>query len=448
MIDLRTAFRRVKDFAGQDIWDLELTSVSFIKRQVVRLVRILLLTLKGFREDELTLRASGLTFISLLTLAPLLAFVFTIFKGMGRGREMIEQIKGFVAEMPVQVQEFVQTILDYVESSSTVGVGGMAVLVLLYAVLKMMGNIEHSFNRVWGISHSRPFARKVTDYVSTLVLVPMLIMVSGALRGIRFSSVWMAQPEAVHLFYGKVLLLAPLFAVCIAFSVLYIFMPNTRVRISSALMAAFVAALVWMGWQKFYILSQSWLFAGESKDKVFGVFAAVPIFMLWLYVSWTIVLFGAELAFAMQNFGTYAREQKAGKASGESRVLLGIAVVAEMTRAMLGSRPTFSASAYAREHGVPIRLLNDVIGVLEGVGLVGRISEDTGEFVLLKAPDQLGVQHVVDVMLQDGARPISLGLSHLDPAANHAWETAAGAMHQALGDKSFRVLVETPAEES
>jgi membrane protein len=440
MNPLRKLWRRFSAFVADELWDLELSSVSMIRRQVLKLLRILHLTVNGFRKDELPLRASGLTLWTLLSLAPFLAFVFTVFRGLGRDTEMIERFSVGIAEMPQQVQDFLNNIITYVQNSSKVGLGGFAVAILLYTVIKVMGNIEHSFNRVYGLSTSRTLARKFTDYISILVLVPMLFLASGALAGFRSTSIWQNQPEIVHATYGKLLLMTPLFASWIAFTVLYLFMPNTRVKLLPAMLSALVGAVTWILWQKFYVVTQGWLFAGESKDKVFGAFAAVPIFMFWLYVCWMIVLFGVELAFAMQNSHTYAREQNAGKASEQSRQMLALALVARMAQAMIQEDQPLHTQCFAKENGVPIRLINDVLGVLIKAGLVGELSEERGEYVLLKAPDKLQAKTVIDRMEQSGAQPAGLGIRNLDENVNALWDRLDAGIEELTQDLTVEKL--------
>ena len=437
---IRRLIQEARTFLLADLWELELTSVSFVKRQFIKFTRIIQLTYAGFRDDELPLRASGLTFVTLLSLAPLLAFLFTVFKGLGRGQEMIAQIKTSIAEMPDQVKDLVFNIIAYVENSSTVGLGGFAVIILVYSVIKLMGSIEYSFNIIWGISSHRSLIRKFTDYISTLVLVPMLIMVAGALSGFKSTEFWANQPELVHLTYGKLLLFTPMFAAWIAFSILYVFMPNTRVPVIPATFSGLVAAFIWLVWHKFYIFSQGWMLA--QQDKVFGAFASVPMFMIWLYVCWMVVLFGAELAFAIQRFGTYAREHKAGRASDESRILLALSMVLEMARNMVSGSQSLSADQYAHERSVPIRLINEVLGVLTSSGLVGQLSEGNENFVLLRVPDQIKIKDIIDLIIRDGAGPRSLGVATLDDAAMLAWQSANDGMEQVLGEETFMQLVQ------
>lgn len=430
---------RAADYLSQDIWDVDVGGLAWLPRQLIKGIRIAILTVRGFRQDELPLRASGLTYTTLLSLAPLLAFVFLIYTGLGRGQEMIENIKVGIADMPEQVRDLVLTILAYVENSSTVGLGGFAVVVLLYMVLRMMSNIEYSFNKVWGVTAARPLVRKITDYVSTLVLVPMLIVAAGAITGLRTSEFWINQPENIHLIYGRLLMFGPMFAAWIAFSVLYVFMPNTKVPFFPATIGGFIAAFMWLFWHKFYIWSQGWLLA--RQDKVFGAFASIPMFMIWLYVCWVVVLFGAELVFSIQRYETFGREHRAGKASGESRILLTLSMLTEMARNLQAGGRAFNTEVFSQQHAVPIRMINDVLRVLGGVGLTAELSDQDQQHVLLRAPDQIPVKEVIDLLVQDGAAPDSLGVENLEEAAVAAWRAANDGMSGSLDGRTILDLI-------
>ena len=442
------AWRKFRVFAARDLWDTELATVSFAKRQAIKGLRILSLIFKGFREDELPLRASGLTFVTLLSLGPLVAFVYAIFKGLGYGESWFEQIRAYIqgSEMPPEVQEFVTGLLSNVMESSAGGIGGFAAMILIYTVVKVMGNIERSFNRVFGVTSFRPFLRKLTDYVSTLLLVPFCILAAGAVTGFRTTEFWRSQPELVLETYGRLVSLVPLFISWAAFSVLYIIMPNTRVRLASAFSGGLVAGLIWLGWQKFYVKTQSWLFAGESKDVVFGAFAAIPIFMFWLYVCWIIVLFGAEVAFAIQNFTTYAREQQAAKASEKSRQMLGVGLTAAMARCMIEGNDAFHAGAFSRERGVPIRLINEVLEILMQANIVGHLAEEGTRYVLLRSPDQIPVKEVIDVIECHGAPPRSLGVEQLDGNLRELWLAIDEGVSELMDGQTLRELVELDLE--
>jgi membrane protein len=432
---LSRALRRARIFLSHDIWEVDLADIGWIKRPLIKCLRVVTLSVRGFVQDELPLRASGLTYVTLLSVAPLLAFVFTIFRGMGKGEEAIAKVREAIVAMPEQIQQFVETIIKYIESANAAGIGGVAVLILLYAVIKVMGNIELTFNKVWGVTNSRTILRKFTDYISILVLFPMFIIAASALSSLRNSVKWQEQLQDVYALTDRLLVFAPFLSAAIAFALLYLFMPNTRVKLKPAVVSGAVAAFMWVVWMRLYLTFQGVLLGGT--DKIFGAFASVPITMFYLYVCWVIILFGVEVAFAMQNYATYARERNAYAASDESRLLVAIAVMQEASRAMQGDNGPFRADTFGHARGVPIRLLNDVIQVLRKGGLLGGLDDQPHAYVLVRAPEQIRVQQVIDLVLREGTQPSELGLGHLDPRVHETWDTARAGMRHALADGTF-----------
>lgn len=429
---------RFRHFLGHDLWDLELSSIGFVRRCLYKVIRIVYLSFSGFRDDELTLRASGLTLVSLLSLAPLLAFVFTIFKGAGRGQQAIAQFKVFIATLPEQSQELMLQVVGYVEEANTVGLGGTAIVILLLAVIKLMGSIESSFNRVWGITTSRPITRKITDYIAGLILAAMVVM-AAMLSGLQSNTLWVRYVAQHPWLSDSLLGLAPLGVAWVGFSVLYVFMPNTRVRFFPALVSGLVAAGMWTAWQPFYLRFQAMIFG--QQDKVFGAFASVPIFLIWLFVCWVIVLFGTEVAFAIQNYATFSKEQRAHLASHESRILLGLGIVSDATRSMLAGRPCFDADAFGRGHGVPVRLMNEVIQTLVDSRWLAELAEHQSAYVLLKDPSQAKVQDLVQTFRASGVAPDALGLLSLDTHVTDAWRSAHREVDESLGSVTLKDLV-------
>lgn len=443
---LSRALHRAKAFLTHDIWEVDLTDIGWIKRPFVKLLRVITMSFHGFLDDELPLRASGLTYVTLLSIAPLLAFVFTIFRGMGMGQEAIAKLREITTEMPEQIQQFVETIIQYIEGTSAGAIGGVAVLILLYAVIKVMGSIEFTFNKVWGVTTSRTILRKFTDYISILVLFPMFIIAASALSSLRSSERWTEHLQEVYALTDRLLVFAPLLSAAVAFSLLYLFMPNTRVKLKPALVSGFVAACLWSAWMRLYLTFQSVLLGGQ--DKIFGAFASVPITMFYLYVCWVIILFGVEVAFAMQNYATYARERHAFTASNESRLLVALAVVQEAARSMQGDEVGFRADTFGHARGVPIRLLNDVIKVLRKSGIMGGLEGQPNAYVLVKAPERIRVQEVIDLVMREGTQPDQLGLRHLDQDVHETWGTAHNGMLSALAGGTFAVGEPAPPEPS
>lgn len=422
-------------FMNQDLWSIELGSLTFVRQLGIRAVRAVHLVVRGYREDELSLHASALTFTTLMSLVPFLAFIFVIAKGVGGQELFLAKYAELIAEMPAQFREFADKLVEIVLGANYFALGGIAITIWVVAVIKVLGSIESSFNRVWGVSGGRPFYRKLTDYLSTLIVVTLFLLFAAT-----FSADAVTSKLGIIGEFSKPLLvkMTPWISSTIALAFLYTFMPNTKVRLAPALLSGMITAAIFLTWQRIFVKVQVGVF---TKDAIFGTFAAIPIFLAWVYVCWVIILIGVEIAFSLQNTTTFENEMVAARASAQSRLKLALAVVAHAAQSLLEGSPAFDKHRFAEERTVSIRLLNRVLEILCRAGMVAEVSEEPGRFVLLKDPARIPVKEILDVVMQDGVQPGVLGLSSLDPALEEALQAMSERTDKALADRTVADLV-------
>lgn len=428
-------FKRIYRFFSEGIWDIELSGLPLARRCGVNIVRVFHLVYNGFRENECPLHASALTYSTLMAVVPTMALALSVLRGLGAGDWAEQRIVGSIASMPPQFQQFVVNILSYVSNTNFATLGGIGLALLLWMVVQVIGQVEMSFNRVWGVHTPRPLLRKFSDYLSVLMVVPVLMItattVNTTLNSAVITDLLKEHLGIMHAWYLRIMELTPLAAICLAFTFLYKFMPNTRVRIGPALVSGIIGGSLWVGWQRIYIATQLGV---SNYNKIYAAFASVPIFLLWLYISWQIVLLGAEIGFALQNYATYKLEQRAHAASMQARIMLALSVISHAAQSMMVNVPHFEIAAYARDHRVPVRLINEVVDDLVDAGLLGEIAGGDGRYVLLKTPAAIRVREIMNVMLQAGATPQSLGLERLNPAIRHVLGKVDNGAAEALKD--------------
>jgi membrane protein len=429
---------KARKYLTHDVWNTELSSISGVKRLAARLVRVAQLVIKGFREDDLPVHSAALTFITLIALVPLLAIVFSIMKGLGAAQDAMMRLNAMIASMPEQFQQFVQQILDIAGRTNFTALGWLGVVFLFVTVVQMLVSIENSFNRVWGVKSARSWLRRFTNYTSITVVVPVLIVAAftiGATLQNEAIKHGLSQTSAV---YSTALRVAPLLSVWVAFFFLIVFMPNTRVRRRPAAASALIAALLWIGWQGLYITMQKNV---ANYNAIYGTFAAVPIFLLWLSVSWMIVLLGSEIAFALQNHGTFHMERSAAQASVRARITLGLSVLLDAARRFERGDAGVDAAQYAQAHFVPVRLLNDVIRILARGGLLAELADTPDRYALLKSPDRIEVGKVIELITRDGSAPEDLGMAAIEPAIEKALNALDSGLRSAVGETTFAQLL-------
>ena len=471
---LRRAWRFVRD----DVWDIELGSLTSLPRLGVKALRVVLLVFRGFREDECPLHASALTFWSLMAVVPILALSLSLARGLGAADAAKDRIREAIYEwtatfedapdtargggaaqlteeaaepadrhdaaagLAEQINQMVDEAFVKVDSVNLTALSGVGLVLLLWMVIQVLGRVEFSFNRVWGVVTGRSLWRRFTDYLSVLVVLPILIAVASSLQVADLAARFLNDSAAQHV--GTLIdapalrALTVLVMTVLSFSFLLMFMPNTKVRPWPGLAGGLVTAMLFLAWLKACAALQ----VGAAKyGKLYGSFAVVPILLAWVYVSWQIVLFGAEVAFAVQNCTTYTMERGASRASARAKITLALSIVVAAARSMLAGKGSLEVGVYARQKRVPVRLLNDVMAELVRAGYLAPLSEQKGHFALLRDPAGLRAGEIIDTVVQSGVSTQELGLGLAEPELEALVAKALSSINEPLKNVSVKSLL-------
>ena len=261
--------------------------------------RTLYLAIRFFTTKRVTAQASALTYSTLLAIVPMLAVVFAIARGFGYNKYIELWFRDLLSTQPQAadiIVGFVNSYLVHTKSGIFLGVG---LIFMLYTVLMLVNNVEETFNEIWQVSNARPLMRSLMNYLAMFFLFPILVIVSTGIS--IFMTTFASEVSRYELLapvVQRLLDLSPYLLMSIVFICLYVYMPNTKVRLSSAVVPGILAGIAMQLLQLAYIHSQLWV---TGYNAIYGSFAAVPLFMLWLQISWTICLFGAQLTFTNQN---------------------------------------------------------------------------------------------------------------------------------------------------
>lgn len=263
----------------------------------------LYLTIRFFTEKRVMTQASALTYSTLLAIVPMLAVVFAIARGFGYNKYIEIWFREVLSSQP-QVADvivsFVNSYLVHTKSGIFLGVG---LIFMLYTVLMLVNNVEETFNQIWQVNNSRPILRSFANYLAMFFLFPIIIVVSTGLSVFMETMADSMDNLAVlGPFIHKLLQYSPYMLMSLFFIVLYVYMPNTEVRLSCAIIPGILAGIAMQVLQVVYIHSQIWV---TGYNAIYGSFAALPLFMLWIQISWTICLFGAQLTYTNQNLNRF-----------------------------------------------------------------------------------------------------------------------------------------------
>lgn len=359
--------QKVQQFFLYDIWRITENEVSGLRRQSFKAIKTVLLSARRFNSDKLENNASALTYSTLLAIVPILALLFAIAGGLGFKSliesQLVDFLPGHRNEI-VKMLQFSAAYLDHAKGGVFVGVG---LLILFWAVMSLIGKVEDTFNNIWNVKKPRSFYRKFTDYFSLFLLLPVMMVVSSGLS--IFISAETANLDLFSPIVSFFIKLSPFFISWMILCFLYIFLPNTKVKFKHAIIPSVIGSLGYQGFQYLYINGQIWV---TSYNAIYGSFAALPLLLLWLQVSWLIVLFGALLTYSSQNVKNYNFERDSKNISRRYKDFITLSVASVVIRRFVDGLSPLSADQISYRFGIPIRLTTDVLYRLTEIGILSE----------------------------------------------------------------------------
>jgi len=367
-------------FVKTGIWEIRLKDLSPIQAFVIKYLRVILLAMRGFMSDNCQKTASVLTYLSLLNVVPVVAVAFAVAKGFGLEKLIEKQIlqmadkANWQADITNQIIMFSHKLLEQAKGGLIAGVG---VILLFWTVISILGKIEESLNEIWEVKKSRTLVRKFTDYITMMVLAPVLFIISSSATVLVASQVKVIVSKlAVLGIFSKLIFLLlnllPYVSIWVMLTALYLIMPNTRIPVRSGIFGGIAAGTITQIVQWIYIKFQIGV---ASYGALYGSFAALPLFLAWMQMSWMILLLGAEIAYAYEHCETFGFHPDYSKISFSSKKLLVLRIFHLLTKKFsLGEKP-LSASQIANALEIPVRLVRQLLQELSEVGLVVEIAK-------------------------------------------------------------------------
>ena len=354
-------------FSSGRLWEHDPSAMGGLKGKGLRLLQFLSFAFSNFMANNSLLRATALSFTTLLSLVPLLALAFSVLKGLGAQNRLAPLL---LKQVTAGSEEVVNRVITYIDNTNMGSVGAIGLAALVFTAINMLGSVEEAFDVVWGVSETRSFYRKFSDYLSVLVSAPLLLLAATSIAT-TLQSEWLIGWMMERTYLGDLFLfllgLTPYLSVWVAIFLLYIFIPNTRVRYGSALIGAVLAGTLWEFAQWAYIRFQV---GAGNYNAIYGTLAALPILMVWIYVSWTIVLFGMEVVAAHQNRATFSRNIRGRTISQSLQELVALAALRHISEAFYLGRPGWSEYHLAAKLSIPSRIIRDTLDHLRDQGFI------------------------------------------------------------------------------
>jgi len=443
MKDFQEKIIRVINFFTFDIWRMSLEELSFGKSFVIKQLRVIILTIRGYDEKKCLLRASALTFYTLLSLPSVAAMFFGVAKGFGFEKKLRKEL--FIKfpgqeEVLTQVIGIAEALLENTKGGVIAGIG---VAVLFWSVIKVLSHIEAALNDIWEVKESRSWGRKFSDYLSIMMICPILVLMS--------SSVTVFITTQVNLITQKIALLGlisplisfglkliPYALIWLLFTLLYIIMPNTKVSLKAGFLGGVVAGTIYQIAQLLYIGFQ----VGAARyNAIYGSFAALPLFLMWVQVSWWIVLFGAELSFANQNVYTYEYEPESQKISPAFKKLLTLQIAHLLIQGFSKGAKPLTDSQISQQLKMPIRLVHTILYDLTQSGLVSETKTDEDKksgFQPARDTGLLTIRYVIEALERNGDDSIPVAETEELAVLSKSMQQFSEAMEKSPGNRLLK----------
>lgn len=432
--DWRLTNIRIENYIAQPVPKTGLARFGFHSARIAYCV------IRDLLEGQLTLRAMSLVYTTLLSMVPLLALSFSVLKAFGVHNQVEPLLFDFLSRMGEQGIEIGQTIMGFVNNIKVGVLGAAGLLLLFITVISLIQKIERSFNYIWRIERSRQLSRRFSDYLSVILVGPVLIFTSiGILASIKnatvvkyVSSLFLIG-DAIHIL-GTLL---PFILIISAFCFVYIFMPNTKVNFKAALLGAVIAGFLWE--------STSWLFASfvassGNYSAIYSSFAILVLFMIWLYLGWIILLLGANIAFYFQYPSVISSADKCHCAEPAHQEQLVLQLMYLIATNLVEGKPPWTASQLSRAIGQPIDLISECLEHLARENLLSKAGDKQQLWLPIR---DIADIRIIDILaaVEGQLKPTTANPNGAQSASNHIHSHIQQARKESLGDESLKELV-------
>jgi len=443
MANVVTLFKRVTHFLTHNLWRVRLDKLGKKQSFLVRQLRVFSLAINGFNEDKCLLKATALTYYTLFSIVPIIALAFAIAKGFGFEHSLQQDLLlKFQDQKDILTQAFVYA--DKMLANTKGGlIAGVGIVLLLWSIISLLNSIENSFNEIWEIKRGRTWTRKITDYLSIMLIGPVFIILSGGL------TVWLKTgldtvASNVSIISPATALLLKLFAFALMwgmFIFLYMALPNTKVTFKGAAMGSLVAAILFEFLQWAYVSSQIGV---AQYNKIYGSFAALPLFLVWVQYSWFVVLFGAELTFAHQNVDHYELETEINNISDRYKRVIALMIANLVVKNFNEGKQSLTAIQIASKLDLPVRLARVVINEFTETGVFNEVKMANDKEIGYQpgiSDSRLTVKFIIDKLDERGVNELPIESGNELDTVNRLMKDMDEVLNTSKGNMLVKDLV-------
>ena len=454
---------RAVQYCQEDVWAVNVHKLSGIHQLGVKLLRLVLVAATEFKESFLSIRATSLVYTTLLSLVPFLAVTFSVLKAFGVHQQIEPILSQGLSPLGEKGAEITQNIIQFVDNLKVGVLGAVGVAGLFYTTYSLIEKIEEALNSIWRIEEGRPLARRITDYLSVVLVGPVIVFTAFGLTATAQSH-WLVQRvmEIQPLGYVILLLtnLLPFLFMCLAFTFVYKLVPNTSVNMSSAFVGGLTAGVFW---QVAGMAFAAFVASSSKYSAIYSSFAVLILFLIWLYVGWLIVLAGAQVAYYHQHPSAYLLHLRRKHQTPLFREYLTLALLGHITRRFIRGKAPLKEEHLARIQRVPLTIVESLINDLVNAHLLVRTERPKG-VCLARPPESIPIVDVLRIVQHQphhGSRAFSIGHDRIGMLLRRRDAAIQGALEGVTlkhiltdepipleGEEDWEALAKTPAPPS
>lgn len=387
----------INEFFSEKIWCKDFENKNFFIRLFIYLCRIIIITFKNFHGDNCLLRASSLVYTTLLSLVPVLALSFSLLKAFGFQNRLNIFLNTFLSPIGERGSEINEYIITYVENTNFASLGFFGLAGLIISIILVMSNIEKTFNDIWNIKKSRHIFRKFSDYFSVLLIGPLFIIISiGIIASLETN--WIVNKFFINGFLSSLffsfLRSMPLILLTLTFTFIYLFLPNKRVKFLSGLIAGIITSLLFIQSQLYY---NYFAVISVKYNAIYGAIAQIPLFLIWIYICWVIILLGAEISYSIQYYKSYIGKYISSEISQKEFEIISFSIYFLLIK-YFNENKIFKLQHAIEILRLPEKIIKQVVVTLSKLNFL-IISEQEDTVLILKTnPDNITISQFFDTI--------------------------------------------------
>ncbi len=435
--------KRLIGFFRRDLWEIDLGGLNKYKSFVIKTLRLLNVAIREFTEGQLTLRAMSLVYTTLLSIVPVIAISFSVLKAFGVHNEVAAPILlRFLEPLGDKGKEITWQIIGFVENMKVGVLGSLGLGLLIYTVVSVIQKIESSFNFIWRIKKPRSIARRFSDYISLILIGPILMFTALGLTASFMSNTIVQKIVSIEPFGTVFYSFAektPYLIVCAAFTFLYMFVPNTKVKFVSALVGGILAGILWetAGWA-----FASFVVSSTKYAAIYSGFAILLMFMIWLYLSWLILLVGAQVSFYHQYPYFLTTTNEVLHISHRLREKLTFLIMYNIGYNFYHSKKPLTLNALVEHLKLPVDAVAEMITILQKNSILIETGDDPPAYIPSRDLETITLRELLNAarMTDEKTLAIEHNISTV-PEVEQVLDSVYSAVSDTLGDRTLKEMV-------